>query len=82
MKEKEFTYTIPLREALNVPVTKRANKAVKIVRNFLSRHTKASEIKIDSSINEVLWSRGIKKPPRRVKVRVVKEGDVVKASLA
>jgi len=82
MKEKEFTYTIPLREAFNVPVTKRANKAVKIVRNFLSRHTKASEIKIDSSINEVLWSRGIKKPPRRVKVRVVKEGDVVKASLA
>jgi len=82
MKGKEFTYTIPLRDAFNVPVTKRASKAVKIVREFLSRHTKAGEIRIDSSINEALWSRGIKKPLRRIKVKVVREDEIAKASLA
>ncbi len=81
MKGKEMVYRIPLREAFDVPVTKRARKAVKIVRDFLVRHTKAKEIKIGASINETIWKRGIKKPPRSVKVKVTKEEDVVKASL-
>ena len=81
MKETEPIYTIPLRDAFRVPVTKRATKAVKIVKAYLARHTKADEIKLDSSINEALWNRGIKKPPRSVKVKVVKEDNIVKASL-
>jgi len=81
MKDNEAIYTIPLRDAFQVPVTKRATKAIKIVKAFLTRHTKAEEIKLDSSINEALWSRGIKKPPRSVKVKVVKEENIVKASL-
>jgi len=82
MKGDEAVYTIPLRDAFHVPVTKRASKAVKIVKEFLVRHTKAAEVKLDSSINEALWNRGIKKPPRSVKVKVVKEDNIVKASLA
>ncbi|MEA3254558.1 MAG: 50S ribosomal protein L31e [Candidatus Altiarchaeota archaeon] len=77
----EKTYIIPLREAFNAPRTKRANKAVKIVKEFLTRHTKAGNVSLDSSINDVLWKRGREKPPRRIKVKVTTEEDTVTASL-
>ena len=69
----ETQYTIPLREAFDVPRTRRASKAVKVVREFLIRHTKAKNIVLDSSVNDALWERGIKKPPRRIKVTVTTE---------
>ncbi len=75
-------YTIPLRDAFNAPRSKRVNKAVKVVKNFLLRHTKASNVKLDSSVNDHLWKRGIRKPPRRIKVKVKKEEDSVTAELA
>ncbi len=81
MRDREAVYTIPLRDAFHVPVTKRTTRAVKIIREFLVRHTKAEDIKLDSSINEALWDRGIKKPPHRIRVKVVKEGNIARASL-
>lgn len=77
----EKTYVIPLREAFNAPRMKRANKAVKIVKEFLIRHTKAGNVNLDSSVNDVLWERGRKKPPRRIKVKVTTEEDTATASL-
>ena len=32
---------------------------------------------IDNEVNEKLWSRGIEKPPRKIKVRVVKDNEGV-----
>ena len=49
---EEQIYTIPLRNARKVPKWKRSKRAVTEVRLFLSRHTKAEEIKIDPAINE------------------------------
>ena len=77
----ERIYTIPLREAFDGPVTRRAGKAVKIVKQFVGRHMKTKEVKLDSSINESLWERGREKPPRKIKVKVVKENEVATASL-
>ncbi|MBN2251509.1 MAG: 50S ribosomal protein L31e [Candidatus Altiarchaeota archaeon] len=78
----ERTYTIPLREAFQAPRTRRGNKAVKVVREFLTRHMKTKDVKLDASLNEALWARGREKPPRKVKVKVVKEEETAKASLA
>jgi len=55
-----------------MPWSKRTRKAVAMVRKFLMRHTKR-EIKIDKTLNEELWRRGIKKPPREIRVKI--EGD-------
>ena len=41
-----------------------------------------NKIKIDTYLNEALWFRGIRKPPHKIKVRVVKEGEIVRAELA
>jgi large subunit ribosomal protein L31e len=77
----ERIYTIPLREAFTAPRTRRASKAIKVVRGFLERHMKTKEVKLDESINEVLWECGREKPPRRITVKVVKEDDKATATL-
>lgn len=82
---KEQIYTIPLRDVKKVPSWKRANKAVTEVRGFLVRHMKveATQVKLDKSINELLWEKGCEKPPLSIRVRAVKFADgEVQAELA
>ena len=86
--EIEREYTIPLRkEWKKVPRYKRANKAVKAIKEFLAQHMKIRDrdlkkIRLDKSLNEVIWSRGIKKPPVKIKVKATKKGDIVRAELS
>jgi len=69
---EERIYTIPLLRAKMAPRTRRAKKAIKIIREFLAKHTKAETIKIDKSINEAIWTRGIRKVPSKIRVKAVK----------
>ena len=46
----ERVYTIPLRNVKNVKRTIRAPRAIREVKNFLIKHMKAEEVKIDESI--------------------------------
>ena len=78
---EEKIFTIPLREAFEKERTKRAKNASKIVREFLIRHMKVENIKIGKSINEAIWKRGIQKPPRKLRIHVLKEDDIVYAEL-
>ncbi len=84
----EREYIIPLREKVRVvPRYKKTNKAVKTVKEFLVRHMKIRDrdldkIKIDTYLNEALWFRGIRKPPHKIKVKAVKEGDIVHVGLS
>ncbi len=82
---KEQIYTIPLREARKVPVWKRANRAVIEVRKYLVKHmkTELTQVKLDKTINELLWEKGCEKPPLSIRVRAVKFADgEVQAELA
>ncbi|KUO41824.1 MAG: 50S ribosomal protein L31 [Hadesarchaea archaeon YNP_N21] len=80
---EERIYVIPLRDAKKAPRQKRAPRAVKVVRNFLARHLKSENIKIDNALNQKLWERGIEKTLPRIRVRAVREDDgSVKAYLA
>ena len=82
---KEQIYTIPLRDVKKVPSWKRANKAVTEVKGFLVRHMKVetTQVKLDKSINELLWEKGCEKPPLSIRVRAVKFADgEVQAELA
>lgn len=79
----ERTYIIPLRkEWLKAPKYKRAKKAMSAVKEFLAKHMKSDNIKIGTNLNMKLWERGIKSPPHKIKVSVIKEDDgTVKAEL-
>lgn len=79
----ERTYIIPLRHVKNVQRTIRAAKAIKIVQEFLKKHMKADDVKIDASLNEKIWERGIQKIPSKIKVKAVKDNNgVVEATIA
>ncbi len=77
----EGVYTIPLRDAFKAPKTRRAKKAVKLVKRFLTDSLKSKDVKLDVSLNNALWRGGIGKPPARIRVRVSKEEDNLIARL-
>ncbi len=75
----EKFYTVNLRDVWMAPRIKRAPKAVKIVKEFVKRRMKVDDVKISNAVNEEIWKRSIKKPPRKIKIRAVKdkEGQVI-----
>jgi len=83
--ENVFTTTIPLRDAYRAPRKKRAKVAVRLVREWVARHFHIKgDVKVGNRLNELIWSRSIEKPPRRVTVNVrvsVEEGEVVEAEV-
>ncbi|MEM3399429.1 MAG: 50S ribosomal protein L31e [Candidatus Micrarchaeia archaeon] len=81
---KERVYTLTLSSAYEQPRTKRARKAIEIIRVGVARHMKVKEdaVRIDGKIGEYVFSRGMKKPPRRVKVMVSVEEGYVNVRLA
>lgn len=74
---EERIYTVPLSRAWIMPVTKRAPRAIRILKAFIKRHMKADEdsIVISNEVNEEIWSRGIEKPPRKIRIRATKDRD-------
>ncbi len=80
---EERIYTVPLGRAWVAPRYRRAEKAVTVLRKFVQRHMKPEEIIIDPSVNEAIWARGIKNPPRKIRVRLSKDDEgFVTVSLA
>ena len=66
----EKIYTINLRKlALKESKWKRSKKSVALVKNFLKRHMKTDEIKLDKSITEEIWKRGSHKPPSKIRIK-------------
>jgi len=84
----EREYVIPLREKCrSVARYKKTNKAIKTIKEFLVRHMKIRDrdlkrIRLDRYLNEFVWARGIRNPPPKVKVKAIKEGDIVRVELA
>jgi len=71
----ERIYVIPLAKARRGPRNKRAKKAIRYLREFMERHFKPESLVISQEVNEKIWSRGIQKPPRKIKIRATKNID-------
>lgn len=84
----EREYVIPLRkEWTKVPNYKRTAKSIKAIKEFVAKHMKVpgrdlDNVKIDSYFNNEVWYRGAGTPPARVKVKVVKVGDIATVTFA
>lgn len=68
-------YTIPLYTAMKVPRHRRAKRAVADIKKFATKHMKSEEIKIETDLNEQIWNRGIRHPPRRITVKMDRDED-------
>ena len=71
----ERVYVIPLRDVKKVSRTIRSPRAIREIKMFLEKHMKSDDIKLDASVNEKIWERGIQKIPPRIKVKATKEED-------
>ena len=85
----EREYTVNLRKkCIKTPRYKRANKAVKSLKQFIAKHMKVEDrdlrkVKLDKWLNNEMWKRGIQKPLMKVKVKVKKfDNGIVKVELA
>jgi len=67
-------HMVPLRRAFEAPKYRRTKVAIRVIREFTTRHMKA---KIDKEVNLLLWSRGITNPPRRIKLEMDRDEDGV-----
>jgi len=72
--EEKF-YDLNLRRIWNAPREKRTPRAVRFLREFVARRMKTTEVSLSEETNSMLWQRGISKPPRKIRVRVVKDKD-------
>ena len=85
---EERVVTVPLRGVTKVPKHERAGEAMSIIREHLARNfgVDQSEVRLDPSINEAVWERGQKTPPRKLQVRAARfeeEGErIVEAETA
>ncbi|MCX8194679.1 MAG: 50S ribosomal protein L31e [Candidatus Micrarchaeota archaeon] len=73
MATLERIYTIPLGKVYSAVRNKRGRKAIQLIRGFAARHLKAESVKISEGVNSLVLRDGIQKPPRRIKVRIVKD---------
>ncbi|MCK5233775.1 MAG: 60S ribosomal protein L31 [Candidatus Aenigmarchaeota archaeon] len=71
----EKIYTVNLTQAWNSAYKKRAKKSIYVIKEYLKRHKNAKIAKVAPYLNEEIWARGAKNPPRSVKIQIVKEKD-------
>lgn len=85
---EERIYTIPLSRAWIQPPKKRTPRAIRIVKSFIQKHMKIKteveeegeepeKLVLSNEVNQKIWSRGIKEPPRKIRVRAVKDKEGV-----
>jgi large subunit ribosomal protein L31e len=82
--EEKF-YTVPLGKAWITPPRKRAPRAIRMLKAFITKHMKLesrketeeeeeeSRLVISNEVNLRIWNRGIEKPPRKIRVRAAKD---------
>ena len=70
---EERIITLNLKELVRVPRKQRAPRAVRLICSRVRRIMKAEEVKVSNEVNEILWSKGIEKPPRKITVKIVKD---------
>ena len=71
-QELERVYTINLGKALLSVDTHRAPRAINMIKEFARHHMKTEEIKIEEDLAHQIWSKGVRSPPRKIRVRMSK----------
>ena len=68
-------YTINFSKAWLTPRHRRTDRVVNMIKEFAIKHMKSSQIKIDQDLNRYIWQKGKTNPPRKIRVRLVKDED-------
>ena len=74
-QELAHVYIINLGKVSLSPNNRRAKRAINMIREFTIRHFHTSNIKINPEINLQIWEKGIRNPPKKLRVLITKKDD-------
>ena len=70
--ETERVYTINLGKVLLSPDNQRSKRAINMIKEFARHHMKNEDVRIEEDVSHLVWARGIRSPPRKIRVRLSK----------
>ena len=74
-------YTIHMHKHMHgTTFKKRAPKAIKVIREFARKQMKTEDVRLDPSLNKMVWSRGVKGVGIRIRVRLSRRRNDVEDS--
>ncbi len=73
-------FTINLGKAWLTPQYRRTDRVINMIKEFAKRHMKNENIKIDQELNKEILKQGKTHPPRKVRVRMSLDDNVVLVS--
>jgi len=76
MKGEKAEYMIPLRDLFSMTETRRRVRVIKVIKNFVFKHTKNKNIFVSPEVNEFV-TKDSESFPRRVDSVLVKRDDAV-----
>ena len=71
-QELERVYTINLGKVLLSQSQHRSVRAINMIKEFARHHMKVETVKIEEDLAHQVWARGIRSPPRKIRVRMSK----------
>ena len=71
-QDVERVYTVNLGKVLLSPDNQRAKRAINMIKEFARHHMKVEQVKLEEDVSHLIWSRGIRHPPRKIRVRMTK----------
>ena len=67
--------TVNLGKAWITPRYRRTDRVINMIRDFAKKSMKSDEVKLDQDLNRQIWKRGKTNPPRKVRLKLVKDED-------
>jgi len=67
--------TVNLGRAWITPRYRRTDRVINMIREFAKKSMKSDEVKLDQDLNRQIWKRGKTNPPRKVRLKLVKDED-------
>lgn len=60
---------------------KRASYVIGLIKEKAARISSAKSVKISKKLNEEIWKRSAQKPPRKLRIKLIKDDDEVRVEL-
>jgi large subunit ribosomal protein L31e len=67
--------TVNVGRAWITPRYRRTDRVISMIREFAKKNMKSDEVKLDQDLNRQIWKRGKTNPPRKVRLKLVKDED-------
>jgi large subunit ribosomal protein L31e len=67
--------TVNVARAWITPRYRRTDRVIGMIREFAKKSMKSDEVKLDQDLNRQIWRRGKTNPPRKIRLKLVKDED-------